>query len=349
VSECLVFCPEVVGVAAYHRFTRRLCPPRPSLLSPRERSRASDTLMDRPLSSVPSNSEIARCASLSALNSMNPNPRDRPVSRSWITVASSTSPHRPNTSRRSCDVDPKWRFPTKSLIPITSYLCTAPLQNSVERLGAEAFSDAPASFGNSRHAEPTRAEETRRLAVSEDQAHALARLGGRASRFRTTACRLGSAAELRACAVRPLRGEFVDLMILVNERHLRRRLRRCAAEHCPPRRMHRLLGKDTPAPPTVPLPETGQVVECPVVFGLRQRNAWGAARAAPLPASHRSRISASVRPRDQQVPSSATVDWLGRARSTRYPTEHGRPRPGMGLNWVFRMEGWGAPITPGRG
>jgi hypothetical protein len=50
--------------------------------------------------------------------STNPNPRDRPVSRSVITAAESTPPYRANVSRRRSVEVEKERPPTNSLTDI---------------------------------------------------------------------------------------------------------------------------------------------------------------------------------------------------------------------------------------
>jgi len=56
------------------------------------RSRASLTLIARPCNSLPSSSRIARCASSFDAISTNPNPRERPDSRSVMTCAEVVSP-----------------------------------------------------------------------------------------------------------------------------------------------------------------------------------------------------------------------------------------------------------------
>ena len=68
-----------------------------------------------------------------------------------------------------------------------------------------------------------------------------------------------------------LRRELLDHVIVMNERHLRRLLRRFVAEYYHPCRTHLSLGKDSPEPRAVEPPETGKVVELPVVGGLHHR------------------------------------------------------------------------------
>jgi transposase InsO family protein len=65
-----------------------------------------------------------------------------------------------------------------------------------------------------------------------------------------------------------LRRELLDHVIVMNERHLRRLLRRFVAEYYHPCRTHLSLGKDAPEPRSVEPPETGKVVELPLVGGL---------------------------------------------------------------------------------
>jgi putative transposase len=74
-----------------------------------------------------------------------------------------------------------------------------------------------------------------------------------------------------------LRRELVDHTIVVNERHLRRLLRRYVSDYYHPCRTHLSLGKDSPEPRAVEPPETGDVVEFPVVGGLHHRYARRAA------------------------------------------------------------------------
>jgi putative transposase len=68
-----------------------------------------------------------------------------------------------------------------------------------------------------------------------------------------------------------LRRELVDHTIVMNERHLRRLLRRYVSEYYHPCRTHLSLGKDAPEPRAVQRPEMGEVVELPLVGGLHHR------------------------------------------------------------------------------
>jgi putative transposase len=68
-----------------------------------------------------------------------------------------------------------------------------------------------------------------------------------------------------------LRRELVDHVIVVNERHLRRLLRRFVSEYYHPCRTHLSLGKDAPEPRPVEAPDMGEVVELPLVGGLHHR------------------------------------------------------------------------------
>ena len=58
---------------------------------------------------------------------------------------------------------------------------------------------------------------------------------------------------------------------MVNERHLRRMLRRFVAEYYQPCRTHLSLDRDSPELRAVEPPETGSVVELPVLGGLHHR------------------------------------------------------------------------------
>src|SRR5262245_59724022 len=71
----------------------------------------------RPLSSVPFSCAIAFSA-LSSFIATKPNPLERPVSRSVMIVADSTSPNCANRSLRSLSVVWKDRFPTKIFFTI---------------------------------------------------------------------------------------------------------------------------------------------------------------------------------------------------------------------------------------
>ena len=68
-----------------------------------------------------------------------------------------------------------------------------------------------------------------------------------------------------------LRRELLDHVIVLNERHLRRLVRKFVDEYYHPCRTHLSLGKDTPEPRPVQVPEMGKVVELPVVGGLHHR------------------------------------------------------------------------------
>jgi putative transposase len=65
--------------------------------------------------------------------------------------------------------------------------------------------------------------------------------------------------------------ELLDHVIVMNERHLRRLLRRFVGEYYHPCRTHLSLGKDAPEPRAVEPPETGKVIELPVIRGLHHR------------------------------------------------------------------------------
>jgi len=73
-----------------------------------------------------------------------------------------------------------------------------------------------------------------------------------------------------------LRRELVDHVIVLNERHLRRLLRTYVSDYYHGR-THLSLGKDSPEPRAVEPPETGEVIELPVVGGLHHRYARRAA------------------------------------------------------------------------
>jgi putative transposase len=68
-----------------------------------------------------------------------------------------------------------------------------------------------------------------------------------------------------------LRRELVDHVIVMNERHLRRLLRRFVADYYHDCRTHLSLGKDSPEPRAVEPPEMGKVIELPVVGGLHHQ------------------------------------------------------------------------------
>src|SRR5207244_2003643 len=80
------------------------------------------TFSVRPCSSRPLSSAIAFWASLAELISTKPKPRERPVSRSVMTVADVHVPACENSDSRSALVVSKDRFPTKIFLPIGSLL-----------------------------------------------------------------------------------------------------------------------------------------------------------------------------------------------------------------------------------
>jgi hypothetical protein len=61
--------------------------------------------------SAPLSAAMAALPSSGLLKVTNPNPRERPVKRSIITIASVIVPWTPKTSRRSASVAEKGRFP----------------------------------------------------------------------------------------------------------------------------------------------------------------------------------------------------------------------------------------------
>ena len=68
-----------------------------------------------------------------------------------------------------------------------------------------------------------------------------------------------------------LRRELLDCVIVLSERHLRRLLRTYVYDYYHDCRTHLSLGKDAPEPRAVEPPEMGEVVELPLVGGLRHR------------------------------------------------------------------------------
>jgi putative transposase len=68
-----------------------------------------------------------------------------------------------------------------------------------------------------------------------------------------------------------LRRELLDHVIVMNERHLRRLLRRFVDEYYHRCRTHLSLGKDSPEPRAVEPPAMGKVIELPIVGGLHHR------------------------------------------------------------------------------
>jgi putative transposase len=68
--------------------------------------------------------------------------------------------------------------------------------------------------------------------------------------------------------IETLHHELLDHVIVMNERHLRRLVRTYVSEYYHRCRTHLSLGKDSPHPRTVEPPETGEVIELPVVGGL---------------------------------------------------------------------------------
>lgn len=82
----------------------------------RERGLAMATVSGRPPTSWPSSAPIALFASSGVDISTKPKPRELPLCRSVTTVASVTSPCRPNSVWRSAEVVAKARLPTWSLL-----------------------------------------------------------------------------------------------------------------------------------------------------------------------------------------------------------------------------------------
>ena len=68
-----------------------------------------------------------------------------------------------------------------------------------------------------------------------------------------------------------LRRELLDHVVVMNERHLRRRLRTYVSDYYHSSRTHLSLDKDSPEPRAVEAPELGEVIELPVVGGLHHR------------------------------------------------------------------------------
>ena len=68
-----------------------------------------------------------------------------------------------------------------------------------------------------------------------------------------------------------LRRERLDHVIVLNEAHLERLLRRFVADYYHPCRTHLSLEKDSPEPRPIEPPELGEVVELPLVGGLHHR------------------------------------------------------------------------------
>jgi putative transposase len=71
--------------------------------------------------------------------------------------------------------------------------------------------------------------------------------------------------------IRTLRRELLDHVIVLNEAHLERLLRRFVADYYHPCRTHLSLEKDSPEPRPIEPPELGEVVELPLVGGLHHR------------------------------------------------------------------------------
>jgi hypothetical protein len=106
---------------------RRSPPPPPPPPPPPRRSWASLTRMDLPSSSRPSISWMAVWASAAASKVTNPKPRERPVSRSVITLASTTGPNRSNAAQRLASEVSQLRPPTKILFDTLLTFCFAPM------------------------------------------------------------------------------------------------------------------------------------------------------------------------------------------------------------------------------
>ena len=68
-----------------------------------------------------------------------------------------------------------------------------------------------------------------------------------------------------------LRRELLDHVIVLGERHLCRLLRRYVDEYYHPSRTHLSLGMDAPTGREVELPDSGEVIELPVVGGRHHR------------------------------------------------------------------------------
>jgi hypothetical protein len=76
--------------------------------------------MDRPSSSVPFRAAIARSAASSSSKVTKPKPRERPESRSVITLASVISPKRLNACSSLASLVSQLRLPTNSFFAILS-------------------------------------------------------------------------------------------------------------------------------------------------------------------------------------------------------------------------------------
>ena len=74
-----------------------------------------------------------------------------------------------------------------------------------------------------------------------------------------------------------LRRELLDHVIVMNEQHLWRVLRRFVDEYHHPCRTHLSLGKDAPETRPVEGPKMGKVVQLPVLGGPHHRYARRAA------------------------------------------------------------------------
>src|SRR5712671_4438318 len=111
--------PIAPELPAYQRLFRR-GPPLPDRRS--VFGRASLTVNARPLSSLPLNPSIARCASASTFISTKANPLCCPVSRSVAIVTRPTVPNSSNIARIAPSDALKLRLPTKILFILTS-LC----------------------------------------------------------------------------------------------------------------------------------------------------------------------------------------------------------------------------------
>jgi hypothetical protein len=68
-----------------------------------------------------------------------------------------------------------------------------------------------------------------------------------------------------------IRRECLDHVIVLGERHLRRRLRDYIESYYHRSRTHLSLDKDCPQPRTAQPPEMGGIVEFPAVGGLHHR------------------------------------------------------------------------------
>ena len=83
---------------------------------------ASLTLSARPPELVPFSAAMARSASAESVISTNPNPRERPVSRSVTRLMLSTVPCGSKSARMEFSVAPKSRLPTNIFFKWSPYI-----------------------------------------------------------------------------------------------------------------------------------------------------------------------------------------------------------------------------------